>query len=1760
MVKLIRHFMIFSLPAILLATSMIYATTPDMIGITNATGYEQKTGCFEIKGVILNNGQIRRVAVKTGIGPWVDAVGVESWSYTVNSRQIVLNYEDVYDPVTGQYIQKPVYGPYYGALDIVIGAFDAGGNEVAQKMLSVTIIPEKPYSDIISGVYSGPLNVILKAAPEVTTYYTTDGTDPKTNGMVYGGAISVRQDTVIKAVAKSADNQYSEISILDIQVNPATPPVFQIQYYEDQDFSRPLPDPVSLKAGTYYLKIVSDRKYSSGPFIHIDAPGNENDVSNAVLTPVSDCVYQYTRIVTDDPAAVGGTRETITISGTDDNGNYITNTTPINSTLKAADLDTQPPASGSIALAGGISSTNDPTPQLEISSTGADQMRLALSEAGLANAPWVQYAAQYDQFDISEGGQGDKTLWIEFKDRAGNIQTQHAFTTVYFDNTVLLFDIEYFSDSGLTQTLGNNPVFKEGTYYLKITANQDVSIIPALQINAEGTGNDVSSGVATMVNSRIFYFTRTIVADSAAVGEVREQITIQGITPSNIDLKAAYTDTQAPDAPVVTGPVNTTKLRPVWSWNDVAGAVKYRYNFSDGADWKETVATSFTPDDNLEPDHQYTLSVQAGDQAGNWSSSGSFTITVSAAPLMSLRQGTTDIVNGGNYDFGNVALGAGTYATTFTIQNTGTADLNLTGTPKVEISGNDAASFVVLEYPLATVAAGGSTTFKIRCVPNNTGPKTAMVSIISNDPAGTPYTFAITANGTLEGTLALDTWTVGNISAPYERKTYCLQTTPGTTYAITWDDAPYGSGAYSCDILVSIFRQDLTATYVKYENYHFWAITALDNVVYISVYGNNNTSTGNFALKAYVYEPIMAVIQGTTSIANNTGNYDFGDVSLCTGKEVSFTIQNNGNNSLRLTGSPYVQIGGPDAACFSVTEQPLSNYIFDGGAKSFSIKFTPSGAGVKTATVTIPNDDHDQDPYVFTITGTGTGSFTPLTLENWATGKVSYSSDVKLYSFAATPGTDYAISWNDSVSGSGTYTGNVKVSAFRQDMITTYFSDMDDGYYIPRIITAQDDMVYIRVMANSSSTTGSFAVRASLSEPVINVTLGTTGINIPNGTGSYSYGPVTINTSGDANFTIDNYAGDAVLHLTDNPRVRISGPDADCFSVTTQPNSSIPLSSSSNFVVRFSPTSTGTKTATVSIASDDPHLSTYIFTVTGYGAPVIEKVLSFDSWTEGNIATAGEDKYYSFYVTAGRRYAIVWDDSRQGSGAYTGDITVSAYRNDYVTPYFTSIDSGYETPSFITAQGNLVYLRIAGLDGAATGSFALKVVEVKIYVKQGTTDIFSGTGSYDYGNVNVGSSGSATFTIQNIGSALNLTGSPKVQISGADASCFTVTAQPDSPVMWHTNATFTVTFTPSGVGTRTATISIANDAPCMNPYTFTVIGTGAATNLKLGDWTPGKISIQGEVKCFYFNATPGSTYAIAWDDSYQGSGAYYCNVKVSAYRQDLTTAYFSNIDSGYSTPRIITAQESLVYIKVVGLYTTSTGTFALKVCLNKPAINIQQGTTIIPNGAGSYDYGNVSPGSSSYATFTIQNTGTLNLNLTGSPKVQLSGADASCFSVTTQPSSPVAANASTTFTIKFTPAGSGAKTAIVNIANDDTANDPYTFTITGTPFVETLTPGVWTAGNISASGEVKMYMFSATAGKQYAISWDDRYQGSNIYSCDIKVSAYREDLTTTYFSNIDSGYTTPKTITAQDGIVYIKVAGYSSSNTGSYALKVTEVN
>jgi hypothetical protein len=112
-----------------------------------------------------------------------------------------------------------------------------------------------------------------------------------------------------------------------------------------------------------------------------------------------------------------------------------------------------------------------------------------------------------------------------------------------------------------------------------------------------------------------------------------------------------------------------------------------------------------------------------------------------------IADGDTTPVRSDHTDFGSTSVAGGTITRTFTVRNTGTAPLNLTGATRVVVAGTNAGDFKVVAQPAAAVAPGASTTFKVRFDPSKASARSATLSLATNDANENPYNFTIRGIG-----------------------------------------------------------------------------------------------------------------------------------------------------------------------------------------------------------------------------------------------------------------------------------------------------------------------------------------------------------------------------------------------------------------------------------------------------------------------------------------------------------------------------------------------------------------------------------------------------------------------------------------------------------------------------------------------------------------------------------------------------------------------------------------------------------------------------------------------------------------------------------------------------------------------------------------------------------------------------------------------------------------------------------------------------
>lgn len=156
----------------------------------------------------------------------------------------------------------------------------------------------------------------------------------------------------------------------------------------------------------------------------------------------------------------------------------------------------------------------------------------------------------------------------------------------------------------------------------------------------------------------------------------------------------------------------------------------------------------------------------------------------------------------------------------------------------------------------------------------------------------------------------------------------------------------------------------------------------------------------------------------------------------------------------------------------------------------------------------------------------------------------------------------------------------------------------------------------------------------------------------------------------------------------------------------------------------------------------------------------------------------------------------------------------------------------------------------------------------------GAPDISVSPNSYNFGNVNILSSSTQTFTISNAGSANLMIENIYIQPTTSDFSlnqdnCSGRTIAPSS------SCTFKVAFSPKSAGPQSATVNISSNDPDENPFTIALTGTGV---------TPPKPDLSGRWSNVSWTGPKRGSYTVSGTFTTINSGSANANnVVVNLY-------------------------------------------------------------------------------------------------------------------------------------------------------------------------------------------------------------------------------------------------------------------------------------
>ena len=320
----------------------------------------------------------------------------------------------------------------------------------------------------------------------------------------------------------------------------------------------------------------------------------------------------------------------------------------------------------------GLTSSLGTNPKLK---AGTYYIKISASEA-LASAPTISIAAEGTANDVTNAattlvsgndytytrtiasdaaavGTTIENISITGTDNFSNVSTNvnptdEATKAGYTDTNAPTFTMQYYSDSGLTNSLGTNPKLKAGTYYIKISANEALASAPTISIAAEGTANDVTNAATTLVSGNDYTYTRIVANDASAVGTTIENFSVTGtdnfsnvstnVNPTDEATKAGYTDTVVPTSPgtaTLNSYLNNTGNQTV-SWTQVTEASFQDYLVQRKTGIGGTFATIGTPitniatvsyaDNSALAEGTYYFQVIAEDTAGNTATSATSSV------------------------------------------------------------------------------------------------------------------------------------------------------------------------------------------------------------------------------------------------------------------------------------------------------------------------------------------------------------------------------------------------------------------------------------------------------------------------------------------------------------------------------------------------------------------------------------------------------------------------------------------------------------------------------------------------------------------------------------------------------------------------------------------------------------------------------------------------------------------------------------------------------------------------------------------------------------------------------------------------------------------------------------------------------------------------------------------------------------------------------------------------------------------------------
>jgi sugar lactone lactonase YvrE len=810
-----------------------------------------------------------------------------------------------------------------------------------------------------------------------------------------------------------------------------------------------------------------------------------------------------------------------------------------------------------------------------------------------------------------------------------------------------------------------------------------------------------------------------------------------------------------------------------------------------------------------------------------------------------------------------------------------------------------------------------------------------------------------------------------------------------------------------------------------------------------TVYATRYTLGGVAELAASSYSTALAYLDSTASplgmsIAPDgtvyVGNYTnldkvdrtqgliaFGEQSQALGTaspQQIATIYNGGNQTLTISNIAIT--GNP----FSIQTAPTGTNCSNGGTVApgalcqIAVVVTPAHAGVFSGSITVTSNSLNTTSTTQTIALTAfaygvyvTPPSPSLTFPNQIVNTTSAAQTITLTNngdlYTATFGTP--VSGNSVYSvGLGTCTTGIAVGASCNLSVT----------FTPTLAQSYNNVT--ATVPYSSS--GGGAAPAP-----VTITLSGTGIPAAAPQAVLSPNPLAFpgtlvgTPASTMPMTLSN-PGNAALTITS---ISVTGTNASSFGQSNNCGGSLAAGATCTITVAFTPGSTGSLTAAISVADNatgSPQSAVITGTGTAPQAVLSPNPLPFPSTLVGTAATAlpmtlSNPGTAALTITG---ISVTGTNASSFGQANNCGSSLAAGANCTITVTFTPGSTGGLTAAISVADNATGSPQSATVTGTGTQPQAMLAPNPLAFP-----------------STRVGTAATALpITLSNPGTAaLTIT---SIAVTGTNASSFGETNNCGSSLAASATCTITVTFTPASAGSLSAAISVADNATG-SPQSATLTGTGTAPQAVL---SPNPLAFPNTLVGTPATAlpmtlsNPGTAALTITSISVTGTNASSfgetnnCGSSLAAGATCTITVTFTPASAASLTAAISVADNATGSPQSATLTGTGTAPLVPQAVLTPNPLAFPS-TTI---------------NTSSTLPLTLSNPGNTALTITS---ISVTGANASSFGETNNCGSSLAVGATCTITVTFTPASAASLTAAISVA-DNAAGSPQSATLTGT--------------------------------------------------------------------------------------------------------------